>query len=121
MPMRSMLSLALLSSLIARFDFVKGKQTIKADWSDDYPYQVSLETHKIMSINTFQKLTAFNPAGTLLAVGTTDETVTVLTFPALDRLFEVNVGKGDTVGELVDVSFSGDGQWVRFNRHIPLN
>jgi hypothetical protein len=28
------------SNRAQRFEYIRGKQTIKAEWSDDYPYQV---------------------------------------------------------------------------------
>ncbi|KAL7420728.1 hypothetical protein Q5752_004679 [Cryptotrichosporon argae] len=77
--------------------FARAAQTIAADWAgnfDDYPYQ---------------KLTALAPDAALVAVGTTDNAVALLSLPALARV----PAAFDVDGELVDLSFSGPhGGWL---------
>jgi hypothetical protein len=57
-----------------------------------------------------QKLTAISPGADLIAVGTTDDQVSVLTFPSL-------TSAATTISlesELVDLDWGGrDGEWVR--------
>ncbi|WRT63668.1 uncharacterized protein IL334_000591 [Kwoniella shivajii] len=75
-------------------DFVKSQKTIDAEWSDDYPYQ---------------KLTSLSPSSTLLAIGTTDDKVTLLHYPSL----EVCIPTFLTDSELVDLDWGGaNGDWL---------
>ncbi|KAI9635934.1 WD40-repeat-containing domain protein [Dioszegia hungarica] len=69
--------------------FSKGKQTISAAWSDDYPYQ---------------KHTSLSPNAKYLAVGSTDDSVSVLTFPALETVKIVKLE-----AEVVDLDWGGEG------------
>ncbi|KAK1926221.1 quinon protein alcohol dehydrogenase-like superfamily [Papiliotrema laurentii] len=77
-----------------KFELKQSKGTIKAEWSDDYPYQ---------------KLTAISPDSRLVAVGTTDNQVSVLSFPSL----EVATSTINVDSELVDLDWGGSsGQWL---------
>ncbi|WVR03459.1 hypothetical protein IAU60_000450 [Kwoniella sp. DSM 27419] len=74
--------------------FVRGQKTITAGWSDDYPYQ---------------KLTELSPAADLVAIGTTDDKVSLLRYPSL----EAAVPAFPTDDELVDLDWGGaDGTWL---------
>ncbi|WWC66884.1 uncharacterized protein I206_100791 [Kwoniella pini CBS 10737] len=70
-------------------EFVKGQKTIQAEWSDDYPYQ---------------KLTSLSPSNKFLAIGTTDDKVTLLNYPSLDIIIPT-FGVDD---ELVDLDWGGE-------------
>ncbi|WWC58074.1 uncharacterized protein I303_100609 [Kwoniella dejecticola CBS 10117] len=70
-------------------DFVNGQKTIQAEWSDDYPYQ---------------KFTSLSPSSKLLAIGTTDDKVTLLSYPSLDIVVPT-FGVDD---ELVDLDWGGE-------------
>ncbi|OCF38627.1 prolactin regulatory element-binding protein [Kwoniella heveanensis CBS 569] len=75
-------------------ELVKGQKTITAEWSDDYPYQ---------------KLTALSPSADLLAVGTTDDKVSLLHYPSL----ETAIPTFSTDSELVDLDWGGpNGSWL---------
>ncbi|WVQ93840.1 hypothetical protein IAU59_000918 [Kwoniella sp. CBS 9459] len=75
-------------------ELVRGQKTINAEWSDDYPYQ---------------KLTALSPSADLLAIGTTDDKVSLLRFPSL----ETAVPTFSTDSELVDLDWGGsNGAWL---------
>ncbi|ORX34646.1 WD40-repeat-containing domain protein [Kockovaella imperatae] len=80
------------------FALVRGRKTIEAEWSDDYPYQ---------------KITCLSPSFEFVAVGTTTNSgtegqVAILRFPELEP---VHVLRPD--GELVDVDWGGaDGDWL---------
>ncbi|WVF66218.1 hypothetical protein IAT40_000958 [Kwoniella sp. CBS 6097] len=75
-------------------ELVKGQKTITAEWSDDYPYQ---------------KLTALSPSADLLAIGTTDDKVSLLHYPTL----ETAVPTFSTDSELVDLDWGGpNGSWL---------
>lgn len=77
-----------------RIELVRGRKTIEADWSDDYPYQ---------------KFTALSPSSKLLAVGSTDDRVSILHFPSL----EPAVPAFSTDSELVDLDWGGPGgEWL---------
>ncbi|WWC85756.1 uncharacterized protein L201_000622 [Kwoniella dendrophila CBS 6074] len=77
-----------------KVDLVKGQNTIQAEWSDDYPYQ---------------KLTALSPSSRLLAIGTTDDKVTLLNYPSL----EIAIPTFETDSELVDLDWGGEnGEWL---------
>jgi prolactin regulatory element-binding protein len=90
---------------MCRFAVQTAMKTIKAVWSDDYPYQVSLHWNHANS----QKFTAISPNGTVVAIGTTDNHITLLHYPTLDPA-------ADTIeldSELVDLDWGGDeGEWV---------
>ncbi|KAK8845425.1 hypothetical protein IAR55_006138 [Kwoniella newhampshirensis] len=76
-----------------KIDYVKGQKTIDAAWSDDYPYQ---------------KLTSLSPNSSFVAVGTTDDKVSLLHFPSL----EVAIPPFATDAELVDLDWGGPkGEW----------
>lgn len=94
---------------MGRIQLKKAAGTIQAKWSDDYPYQVrraSLDR----SVAHWQKLTAISPLSDLVAVGTTDDEVSLLTFPLLATA-------ATTISldsELVDLDWGGEkGEWVR--------
>ncbi|WVQ91407.1 hypothetical protein IAS59_005205 [Cryptococcus gattii] len=75
-------------------ELVRGRKTIEADWSDDYPYQ---------------KFTVLSPSSKLLAVGSTDDRVSILHFPSL----EPAVPAFSTDSELVDLDWGGpEGEWL---------
>ncbi|WVW81734.1 hypothetical protein I302_103730 [Kwoniella bestiolae CBS 10118] len=77
-----------------KVDFVKGQKTIQAEWSDDYPYQ---------------KLTTLSPSSKILAIGTTDDRVTLLHYPSLD----IALPSFQTDSELADLDWGGeDGEWL---------
>lgn len=59
-----------------------------------------------------QKLTTISPDSSLLAVGTTDNVVSLLTFPALETVSSpVRLD-----AELVDIAWGGKtGEWVSFS------
>lgn len=64
-------------------------------------------------MTNFQKLTSISPAGSLLAVGSTDDSVTILRLPSLETAVATFKTNG---GELVDLCWGGaDGNWVREN------
>lgn len=101
------------------FSHLKSTQTIQLapssgmevkDSLDDYPYQ---------------KITVLNHACTLLAVGTTDNQVHILTYPELKRLGggigtsaspqdqeKAATSEAESSGEIVAIDFSHDGAWL---------
>ncbi|GMK54004.1 hypothetical protein CspeluHIS016_0105900 [Cutaneotrichosporon spelunceum] len=93
-----------------RLAFVRSQNTISAKWSDDYPYQ---------------KLTALSipptegASASFIATGTTDNRVTILSFPSLDIVvpsFDVDGG------DLVDLAWGGPlGQWLVVTTASQLN
>jgi len=94
-------------------EFVNGQQTISASWSDDYPYQACLLYTDISSAND-QKLTALAPAMALIAIGTTDNRVSILRYPSLEAVVPVIELKS----ELVDLNWGGkEGKWVSYFYH----
>jgi prolactin regulatory element-binding protein len=96
------------SELSDRVEFVNGQKTITASWSDDYPYQACLEYADTSSANG-QKLTALAPAMDLIAIGTTDNRVSILRYPSLEAVVPVIELKS----ELVDLNWGGkEGKWV---------
>ncbi|GFZ50719.1 hypothetical protein JCM24511_08477 [Saitozyma sp. JCM 24511] len=72
--------------------FVKGQQTIDAAWSEEFPYQ---------------KLTALSPSNHL-AVGSTDNKVSLLSFPSLEQASAPMT----LDSELVDLDWGNGGQWL---------
>ena len=92
---------------------MKGQSTVDAAWSDDYPYQVRKSSASSLSqlIDVYlQKFTALSPSSSLLAVGTTDNKVSILHFPSL----ELAVPTFKVDAELVDLDWGGPGgKWVR--------
>ncbi|AAW46170.1 hypothetical protein CNBK1430 [Cryptococcus deneoformans B-3501A] len=77
-----------------RIELVGGQKTIEADWSDDYPYQ---------------KFTVLSSSSKLLAVGSTDNRVSILHFPSL----EPAAPAFSTDSELVDLDWGGpEGEWL---------
>ncbi|AFR98067.1 prolactin regulatory element-binding protein [Cryptococcus neoformans C23] len=77
-----------------KIELVGGQKTIGADWSDDYPYQ---------------KFTVLSPSSKLLAVGSTDDRVSILHFPSLEPV----VPAFSTDSELVDLDWGGpEGEWL---------
>lgn len=57
-----------------------------------------------------QKLTAISPSSDLVAVGTTDDQVAILSFPGLSSVAPAI----SLESELVDVAWGGEkGEWVR--------
>ncbi|WVO14856.1 hypothetical protein L204_102495 [Cryptococcus depauperatus] len=86
-----------------KIEFLKGKQTIEAAWSDDFPYQ---------------KLTALSPSSKLLAVGSTDDTVALLNYPSLESA----VPAFSTDAELVDLDWGGPGgEWLAVTTTTSLH
>lgn len=75
-------------SLTSRITSQKSAGSIDAKWSDDYPYQ---------------KLTSISPAGTAIAIGTTDNVVSVYSYPGLQ-----GGQKLEMEHELVDIHWGGD-------------
>lgn len=80
------------------FETLGGVQTITDEWKgqDEYPYQ---------------KITVLNHTSTLLAIGTTNNRVSIVTFPNLERLGE-DIVIDENQGELVSVDWSVDGGWL---------
>jgi hypothetical protein len=117
--MRSELPLrnAWIYKLSDRVEFVNGQKTITASWSDDYPYQVRL-SHPNRARANDQKLTALAPAMDLIAIGTTDNRVSILRYPSLESVAPVIELKS----ELVDLHWGGkEGKWVSLlTRHFGL-
>ncbi|CAD6573257.1 MAG: hypothetical protein TREMPRED_000761, partial [Tremellales sp. Tagirdzhanova-0007] len=73
---------------------VRSHKTIEAAWSDDYPYQ---------------KLTAISPSSSLVAVGTTENKVSLLHLPSLQSALPAL----SVDAELVDINWGGkDGAWL---------
>ncbi|KIR30045.1 prolactin regulatory element-binding protein [Cryptococcus deuterogattii 99/473] len=93
-------------------ELVRGRRTIEADWSDDYPYQVG-PSKILAAVNhterRIQKFTVLSPSYKLLAVGSTDDRVSILHFPSL----EPAVPAFSTDSELVDLDWGGpEGEWL---------
>ncbi|RXK39100.1 prolactin regulatory element-binding protein [Tremella mesenterica] len=85
-----------------KLEYVKAAGTIDAIWSDDYPYQ---------------KLTAFSTKLSLVAVGTTDNQVSILRSPSL----EVVAPTFALDGELVDLDWGGEGEeWLAVTTDASL-
>jgi len=94
--------------LISRIQLKKTAGTIRAEWSDDYPYQVGPDGHFAGDTDR-QKLTAISPSSEFVAVGTTDDSVSLLTFPSL----ETAAPTISLESELVDLDWGGaQGEWV---------
>ena len=94
--------------LIRRIQLKKTAGTIRAKWSDDYPYQVGPYRH-VAGDTDRQKLTAISPSAEFVAVGTTDDSVSLLTFPSL----ETAAPTISLESELVDLDWGGaQGEWV---------
>jgi prolactin regulatory element-binding protein len=74
--------------LINSIALQKSTGSIDAKWSDDYPYQ---------------KLTSISPAGTAIAIGTTDNVVSVYAYPDLTGGQSLKMEH-----EVVDLHWGGD-------------
>lgn len=100
------------------FSHQKSTQTIQLDSAD-------LETKDGFDF-PYQKITTLNHACTLLAVGTTDNRVHILTYPELEALGDVlqtsSKSTSQDSGDVVAIDFSHDGAWlaVTFERAIRL-
>ena len=81
------------ASLTSSVTLQKTTGSIEAKWSDDYPYQ---------------KLTSISPAGKAVAIGTTDDVVSVYSYPELQAGHSMQMEN-----EVVDVHWGGeDGRTV---------
>ncbi|KAL1413118.1 hypothetical protein Q8F55_000867 [Vanrija albida] len=83
-------------------EFVAAQQTLRAKWSDDYPYQ---------------KLTAITPG--FVAVGTTDDEFAILKVPSLEIVVPP---RSPGAGELVDIAWGGpNGSWLAVTTSKAIN
>ncbi len=58
-----------------------------------------------------QKITSLNPTASLLAIGTTDNKVVILTWPGMEVISD-GVKDQEVENELIDLDWSHDGFWV---------